>query len=67
MNATETDTGTPEARLREAEKQITIAKDALDDDDEFQTDLEAAGSIVAIVANSLAVEDADPEITGGET
>jgi len=54
MSANESELGSPENRLREAEKQIAIAQEQLDDDDEFQTDLEAAESIIGIVANSLA-------------
>lgn len=53
MSANESEVGSPESRLREASKQISIAADDLPDHYRFQHDLEAALSLVESTADDL--------------
>lgn len=59
MSDDESETGSPAQRLAEAEKQIAIAREKLPDNDEFQADLNAAESIVSIVATSIEEDRGD--------
>lgn len=57
-------TQTPESRLREAVKQAGIALEDIDDRDRCQQVRDARGDLQN-VANELAVDEADQELTGG--